>query len=199
MLILTETVRRNLPLRISLMIGSALSLLLLVSLFIMLYFSRKAMKEDALTKASYSLEQAMTNVDNILLSVEVATGNTYCNILVKSSDDIQMYGKKIVESSPYISNCIIALEDGNNPYRNEAWYVNTLKANAAKWMKMRVERDSVVEQFVSFCLPIYVPGKTALGVIRADVSLSLLSSIIADAKPSPNSYCALIDGGGSCF
>ena len=67
MLKLTETVRRNLPLRISLMIGSALSLLLLVSLFIMLYFSRKAMKEDALTKASYSLEQAMTNVDNILV------------------------------------------------------------------------------------------------------------------------------------
>ena len=80
MLKLTETVRRNLPLRISLMIGSALSLLLLVSLFIMLYFSRKAMKEDALTKASYSLEQAMTNVDNILLSVEVATGNTYWNL-----------------------------------------------------------------------------------------------------------------------
>ena len=42
MLKLTETVRRNLPLRISLMIGSALSLLLLVSLFIMLYFSRSS-------------------------------------------------------------------------------------------------------------------------------------------------------------
>ena len=69
MLILTETIRKNLPLRISLMIGSALALLLLLSLFVMLYFSRKAMKEDALTKASYSLEQSMTNVDNILLSV----------------------------------------------------------------------------------------------------------------------------------
>ena len=197
MLKLTETVRRNLPLRISLMIGSALSLLLLVSLFIMLYFSRKAMKEDALTKASYSLEQAMTNVDNILLSVEVATGNTYWNLLLKKNNDIQQYGKKIVESSPYISNCIIALEDGSNPYKNEAWYVNTLKTNTARWMKMRVERDSVVEQYLSFCLPIYVHNQPALGVIRADVSLSLLSSIIADAKPSPNSYCALIDGKGS--
>lgn len=197
MLKLTEAVRRNLPLRISLMIGSALSILLLVSLSIMLYFSRKAMKEDALTKASYSLEQAMTNVDNILLSVEVATGNTYWNLLLKKNNDIQQYGKKIVESSPYISNCIIALENGSNPYRNEAWYINTLKSNTAKWIKMRIERDSVVEQFVSFCLPIYVPNQPALGVIRADVSLSLLSSIIADAKPSPNSYCALIDGGGS--
>ena len=92
MLKLTEAVRRNLPLRISLMIGSALSILLLVSLSIMLYFSRKAMKEDALTKASYSLEQAMTNVDNILLSVEVATGNTYWNLLLKKNNDIQQYG-----------------------------------------------------------------------------------------------------------
>ena len=100
MLKLTETIKKNLPLRISLMIGSALSLLLLVSLLIMLFYSRKAMKEDALTKATYSLEQAMTNVDNILLSVEEATGNTYCNILIKQSDDIQSYGKKIVESSP---------------------------------------------------------------------------------------------------
>ena len=197
MLKLTETIRKNLPLRISLMISSALALLLLVSLFVMLYFSRKAMKEDALTKASYSLEQAMTNVDNILLSVEEAVGNTYCNILLKPSDDIQLYDENIVESSPYISNCIIALEEGSNPYKNQSWYINTMKANRAKWIKMRVDRDSVVEQFVSFCLPIYVPDKPALGVIRADVSLSLLSNIIADAKPSPNSYCALIDDRGS--
>ena len=119
----------------------------------MLYFSRKAMKEDALTKASYSLEQAMTNVDNILLSVEEAVGNTYCNILLKPSDDIQLYDENIVESSPYISNCIIALEEGSNPYKNQSWYINTMKANRAKWIKMRVDRDSVVEQFVSFCLP----------------------------------------------
>ena len=96
MLKLTETIRRNLPLRISLMIGSALSILLLVSLSVMLYFSRKAMKEDALTKATYSLEQAMANIDNILLSVEVATGNTYLNILLKQSDDIHVSGKTIV-------------------------------------------------------------------------------------------------------
>ena len=136
MLKLTETIRKNLPLRISLMIGSALALLLLVSLFVMLYFSRKAMKEDALTKASYSLEQAMTNVDNILLSVEEAVGNTYCNILLKPSDDIQLYDENIVESSPYISNCIIALEEGSNPYKNQSWYINTMKANRAKWIKM---------------------------------------------------------------
>lgn len=194
---LTKNIKRNLPLRLSLLIGSALSLLLLVSLSVMLYFSRKAIKEDALTKASYSLEQAMTNVDNILLSVEEATGNTYWNILQKKADGILLYGKEIEESSPYISNCIIALENGSNPYKDEAWYVNAVKTNTAKWVKMRIEKDSVVEQYVSYCLPIYVPGKPALGVLRADVSLSLLSSIIADAKPSPNSYCALIDGDGS--
>ena len=119
MLKLTETIRRNLPLRVSLMIGSALSFLLLVSLLIMLFYSRKAMKEDALYKATYSLEQAMTNIDNILLSVEEATGNTYFNLLYASKPDVvQGYSHKIVESSPFIKNSIIALESDNNPYKN---------------------------------------------------------------------------------
>ena len=94
MLKLTETIKKNLPLRISLMIGSALSLLLLASLYIMLFFSHKAMKADALNRASYSLEQAMTNIDNILLSVEETTGNTYFNFYL-DNQKLQNYSHKI--------------------------------------------------------------------------------------------------------
>jgi methyl-accepting chemotaxis protein len=36
-----------------------------------------------------------------------------------------------------------------------------------------------------------------VGVIGADVSLSLLSQIVLDAKPSKNSYCTLLNGDGS--
>ena len=36
-----------------------------------------------------------------------------------------------------------------------------------------------------------------MGVIGVDVSLSLLSSIVAEAKPSKNSYCILIDRDGT--
>ena len=198
MLKLTEIIRRNLPLRVSLMIGSALSFLLLVSLLIMLFYSRNAMKEDALYKATYSLEQAMTNIDNILLSVEEATGNTYFNLLYASKPDVvQGYSHKIVESSPFIKNSIIALESDNNPYKNQAWYSNTMQTKQAKWIKMQVDRDTVVEQFISFCLPIIAFNGDIKGVIRSDVSLNLLSSIISEAKPSPNSYCALIDSDGS--
>ena len=197
MLKLTETIKRNLPLRISLMIGSALSLLLLITLFIMLFYSRKAMKADALSRASYSLEQAMTNIDNILLSVEEAVGNTYCNLLFSQPEQMQSYGKNIVKSSPYITNCIIAFDGYSKQYKNQAWYVRTKESKKAKWIKMNIDRDSVVEQYISFCLPIINSGGDAVGVIRADVSLSVLSKIIADAKPSPHSYCVLIDSDGS--
>ena len=197
MLKLTEIIKKNLPLRISLMIGSALSLLLLASLLIMLFYSRKAMKEDALSRASYSLEQAMTNIDNILLSVEESTGNTYVNILLNQSDVIKTYGRKIVDSNPYITDCIIALDTPDNPYRNQIWYTKTMKTKHAKWIKMQLDRDTLVEQFISFCLPILTANGEAKGVIRSDVSIRLLSGIIAGAKPSPNSYCALIDGDGS--
>lgn len=196
MLKLTETIKKNLPLRISLMIGSALSLLLLASLYIMLFFSHKAMKADALNRASYSLEQAMSNIDNILLSVEETTGNTYFNFYL-DNQKLQNYSHKIEEANPYIKKCIVALDDQRNPYRNQAWYSKTMESKRAKWIKLLVDKDTITEQYVSFCLPILIPGGEVKGVIRADVSLSLLSGIIASAKPSPNSYCALIDGDGS--
>lgn len=197
MLKLTEIIKKNLPLRISLMIGSALSLLLLVSLVIMLFFSRKTMKDDALNNASYSLDQAMTNIDNILLSVEEATGNTYFNLLMTKPEMAQSYSRKIVESNPYITDCVIALDDNDNPYKNQTWFSNTMASRTAKWTKMQADKDTVTEQYISFCLPIISFGGDIKGVIRSDVSLSLLSGIIASAKPSPHSYCALVDSAGS--
>ena len=138
MLKLTEIIKKNLPLRISLMIGSALSLLLLASLLIMLFYSRKAMKEDALSRASYSLEQAMTNIDNILLSVEESTGNTYVNILLNQKDVIKTYGRKIVDSNPYITDCIIALDGPDNPY----------------YMPLLMARPVILPRLWSECAPI---------------------------------------------
>ena len=196
MLKLTETIKKNLPLRVSLMIGSALSLLLLVSLLIMLFVSHKVMKSDALNRASYSLEQAMTNIDNILLSVEETTGNTYFNFLL-DNQKLQSHCREIEAANPYIKKCIIALDAAKNPYRHQAWYKKTMETKRAKWIKLLVDKDSITEQYVSFCLPIMVPDGSVAGVMRADVSLSVLSGVIASAKPSPNSYCALIDGDGS--
>ena len=74
---LTAKIKRDLPLRISLMIVFAMALLLTVTLLVMLHYSRNSMKDDALNRATYTLDRATNNIDNILLSVEETVGNIY--------------------------------------------------------------------------------------------------------------------------
>ena len=59
------------------MVIAALAMLLMVALLVLLFFSRKAVKELALRDAEQTLEATVHNIDNILLSVEQASGNVY--------------------------------------------------------------------------------------------------------------------------
>ena len=73
MLKMPKLLTRTLSLRLSVMIVSAIALLLLASLGVMLYFSRQALKQEALQNAEQTLEGTVQHIDNILLSVEQAT------------------------------------------------------------------------------------------------------------------------------
>ena len=74
---LTEFIAKTLSVRLSIIVVAALASLLTVALFIMFHYSRKAVKEEALQKASQTLESTVQNIDNILFSVEQASGNIY--------------------------------------------------------------------------------------------------------------------------
>lgn len=197
MSLLTDGIKKNLPLRISLIVSSAISLLLMVLLLFMLYYSRKSMKEDALNRASNSLEQAMTNIDNILLSVEETIGNTYYRMHLDKPELLPYYSQKITETNPYISHCVIALDGPDNPYKEENWFTQTMKSKKGKWIVQPVDTTQKGDRFISICLPLYKSGNDLIGVIRSDVSLTLLFNLIAKAKPSANSYCMLLDNDGS--
>ena len=51
------------------MVIAALATLLMVALLIMLFFSRKVVKEEALHDAEQTLEATVQSIDNIILSV----------------------------------------------------------------------------------------------------------------------------------
>ena len=80
------------------MVVFAMAILLMASLVIMLYFSRKAVKDEALHKASETLESVVQRIDNILLSVEQTTGNFYFNMMpdLNSPDMIYTFATKLV-------------------------------------------------------------------------------------------------------
>ena len=228
----TKFYRRNLPLRLSLRVVVAMNLLLMATLFVMFFYSRKVMREDALQRASQTLEGAMVKVDNILLSVEETTGNVFFDMLFQINNPEMMYtySRRIVETNPYITSCAIAFKPGfykdhetflayyhrqthhgllvdslvvcdetvgEKPYTELVWFTKPMEVRKPMWLDPQEGMASATEPMTSFCLPLTGFDGNTVGVMSVNVSLSLLSGFIATSKPSPNSYCALLDREGS--
>ena len=105
---------KTLSLRISLKVVPAMAILLLGSLLAMLYYSRSTVKQEALQKASQTLEGTVQRIDNLLLSVEQSTGNILINLFphLDNPDMMPTYSRLIVETNPYINGCSIAFKEG---------------------------------------------------------------------------------------
>ena len=231
MKLLIAKIKRDLPLRISLMIVFAMALLLTVTLLIMLRYSRQAMKDDALNRANYTLDRVTLRIDNLMLGVEETVGNVYFNMKYDDPERMHVYAQKIVESNPYITGCAIAFKPGfykdrdlymayahridsthqnydkapiehadtfgTKPYYRQIWFTRTMEKGKALWLNPLAGMRSDIEPLTAVCAPITGNEGETVGVICAFISTGLLSDIIAAAKPSPHSYCALVDRHGS--
>ena len=115
----------TLSVRLSLMVALPTALILTAALLVMLHFSRKSIKQETLQKAEQTLEATVQSIDNILLSVEQASGNTYWNMLeqLDKPERMQVYCRKLVETNPYITGCAIAMEPYY--YKDHAKYFMT--------------------------------------------------------------------------
>jgi HAMP domain-containing protein len=90
---------------------------------------------------------------------------------------------------------------GNSSYTEQVWYTRPMATGKAAWLNPLVELVGKEAPIITYSLPIYKATTPTspfnewktVGVIGVDVSLSLLSKIVSDAKPSPNSYCTLLD------
>ena len=112
----------TLSVRLSLMVALPTALILTAALLVMLHFSRKSIKQETLQKAEQTLEATVQSIDNILLSVEQVSGNTYWNMLeqLDKPEHMQVYCRKLVETNPYITGCAIAMEPYY--YKNRSKY-----------------------------------------------------------------------------
>lgn len=121
MLRLSKIINKTLSVKLSLMVVSAIALLLLASMIVMLYYSRKEVKQEALHKASQTLEATVQQIDNLLLSVEQTAGNFYYNMLphLDNPDKIYTYSRQLVETNPYVDGCAIVFKPDYFPGRSE--------------------------------------------------------------------------------
>ena len=180
---LTNFIKGRLSVKISLMAVSAMAVLLIASLVVMLLYSRKKVKEETFARVTQTLDGTVQNIDNILLSVEQATGNVYYSLPSRINDPeaLELYRRKLIDSKPYVADCTIALGDTT--------------VSESKWNVKPVQEGK--EPLISFSVPLYNTAGQLAGYVSTDVSIGLLSRIVAQTKPSENSFCVLLDSMGN--
>lgn len=184
-------IARTLSFRLSLRVITALATLLMVALLVMLFFSRKAVKEEALQAAEQTLEATVQSIDNILLDVEQASGNVYWKIVrshMQGDGREDLYVRKLVETNPYISDCRLVWMTEDS--------LQSIQGETALWSDPVKEDNARGSAVTSFRLPVF-DGQRIIGLMAVDVSLDLLSKIVLEAKPSPNSFSTLLGSDGS--
>ncbi len=188
MIRITKIINRTLSFRLSLMVIVALATLLLLALSILFFYSRKAVKAEALNNAEQTLESTVRRIDNILLSVEQASGNIYWKMInnIHNSEKVGLYTQKLVEASPYITDCNIIFNTDSD----------SLNTNFVGWIDPQEAMSSEINPVGIFRLPLY-DRQQVIGTMDVEVSLSQLSSILLETKPSPNSFCTMLRKDGT--
>ena len=179
---------RTLSFRLSLRVITALATLLIAALFVMFYFSRKAVREEALSDAAQTLETTINRIDNVLFSVEHAAGNVYYKMqkCIHQPEKMEAYAQRLVDNNPYIVDT------------HFIWVADsaTLNTDIRGWIESQHQHEANTDAVTTFRLAIYGEDQQVVGMFDVDVSLTLLSKIVAEAKPSPNSFCALLGRNG---
>lgn len=85
----------------------------------------------------------------------------------------------------------------DRPYSEQRWYLEPMAKLHPCWTAPLKNEETEDESLITFCQPIFDSARQCVGVVAVDVSISLLSEIVLAAKPSPNSYCTLLDSAGS--
>ncbi len=207
------------------MIVIPITLLLMVSLIVMLFFSRRAIKEEAIQKASQTLEGTIQHIDNILLSVEQTAGNFYFSMMphMDNPDMMVTFARQLVDSSPYVTGCAIAFRDDyykdrkyfmayvhqlpeggikeealqDGEYKEQPWFAKPMSGGKPGWQSPMTGDQPDQVPVITFCLPFPDEEGRPYAIMGLGVSISQLSYIISLAKPSPNSFCMLLDEDGS--
>lgn len=145
---------------------------------------------------------------------------------IDQPDRIITYCRKLVECNQNITGCVIAFQPNyypgqelfikyvyrkkyNSPelvtsdesvnihYTQQNWYTETMKTCRPSWIDPGQNHDYRIEPIITFCLPIRDHSGECVGVIAVGLSVDLLSQIVFETKPSPNSYCVLLANDGT--
>lgn len=83
------------------------------------------------------------------------------------------------------------------PYTEQFWFTAPMNDGWFGWTDPLKGDDTENEPLVSFCLPLNDKSGERVGVIAVDVSISKLSKILSEVKPSERGYSLILAKSGS--
>ena len=111
--------KKSLATRLSLFVVFFTAIVLVAALGFMFQVSRKAIRQEAIDRATDLLENTNLRVTSILDKVEVATNNTdwLINRHLDGPDSMFVYTRRILQNNPDLNGCSIAFEPNFFPDR----------------------------------------------------------------------------------
>lgn len=92
---------------------------------------------------------------------------------------------------------IFSQDSGTIPYTDQNWFNETMKTGRAAWIVPDQNKNSKAESVITYCQPIRDRSGECVGVVTTGLSINLLTHLVMEAKPSPNSYSVLLSQDGT--
>ena len=140
-------IRRSLAARLSIGVGSCVVFLFVLALGVLFHYSQLAVREEAMEKATQSLESTLLNVENTLHGVEVAANNMKWLVEqhVDTPDSMYTFSRKILENNPNLYGCSIAFEPFF--YEEKGRYFSIYSNNAGDSIQTEQEGSDEYEYY----------------------------------------------------
>ena len=149
-------IRKSLSAKISVWIVLFSIVILYIALGFVSTKSVKAVRREAISRASQVLDNTVYQVNNILMSVETATNNVEWLVLrhLDSPDSMFVYSRLVVENNPFLDGCSISFE----PYyfKKKGRYFSAYTGNYDG--EIRSEQEGS-DEYNYFCMDWYLGPK----------------------------------------
>lgn len=115
---------------------------------------------------------------------EKGKGELFMAYFHATDDSIRWFlNKTVVQSETF----------GDIPYNQQIWYTKPMETGTPGWIGPIKDEETGGSDIITFSLPLILPDGQKIGVMGVDVSISMLSKVMEEAKPSPNSYALLMN------
>ena len=121
--------------------------LFMTALYILFYYSRTAVKEEAVEKATRTLDGTLLHVENTLHEVEVAADNMKWQVeqQIDAPDSMFIYSRTILEQNPNLHGCSVAFDPYFYPEKGK--YFSAYSCQKGDHIETEQEGDDLYEYY----------------------------------------------------